>query len=220
MSQKKIKTYIVLALFSIFIWLSLEFFISFNWMQSHLTETYFFDVGKRHYSDHLESYLNFNAAKINTHVLLAIGMLVSGALQFSVKLRTRYPRIHRGIGYFYYLIGFANVSIGLYLSDKTLGGLTAQVSNYFTGTLWFVAAGISLNKILRKDFLSHEFWAFRSFVVVASTGLIRPVELVIDKAFPGYGTDILFGISSWASLTLALLIWVAVKEPAAQKVRV
>lgn len=203
---------LVLGLFLIFLYFVVEFFYSFNWNQKHLLESNFFDVGRRHYTDHLENYLNLNIKKINTHVVLAFIMLVSGALQFSSKIRIKAPRVHRTIGYTYYLFGFAAVGIGIYLSDKTRGGITAQISNYITGFLWLYASIFALTSIVRKQIKKHQFWSYRSFYVGASTGLIRPIEFIVDKGFPHQSSDLLFGLASWLSLVCALLLWASVTE--------
>ena len=202
---------LVFVLFSLFVYFALDFFISFNWNQSRLTETYPFDVGKRHYLDHVDSYLNLNVGKINTHVLLALAMLVFGILQFSNKLRTRFPQIHKFCGYSYYFFGLLAVGIGTYLSDKTLGGVTAQISNY-TAALWLLSSSLALRNIVRKNIPKHRFWSYRSYIVGASTGLIRPVEFIIDKLFPAQTTSVLFGVASFVSLVLALIAWIFVTD--------
>lgn len=205
-AKKKIMNGIIFAMFLMFLMLCLHFFVSFNWAQSFLLENYPFAAGQRHYADHLDSYLNKNVFKINSHVLLAIAMLILGILQFSTKLRARAPKIHRTVGYLYYIVGFTNVSLGLYLSDKTLGGFTAQISNYLTGFIWFFSSIAALRSALKRQFKQHELWAYRSFVIAMSTGLIRPVELALDTVFPGNSTAVLFGVSSWTSLVIGLLI--------------
>jgi hypothetical protein len=207
----KLKTFIVVAMFVSFFIFAFGFFLTFNWAQSFLTENYPFEVARRHYQEHLP-YMNENFGRMNLHVVLALIMLITGALQFSTKLRLRYPRVHRMIGYTYYGIGILNVSMAFYISGSTLGGVIAQISFYFTGFLWFLFSGISFKKILERKTKGHELWAYRSYIIAASTGFIRPLEFIVDILFPNNTMATLFGVTSWMSLILGLLLCLAISD--------
>lgn len=198
---------IILVFFLMFLGISLELLVGLNWIRDHLTDSYPFEAGRRFYKQRLESYLLPNAGKINLHVVLGIAMLVSGALQFSKRLRTRRPTLHRSIGYAYFSVGFLTASMGLYLSDKTMGGLQTQISNYITGALWMFAAGHALFSARKRAFVDHEHWVFRSYVIAASTALVRPMFVLIDAIIPGLGLDVLFQMASWVALVIGLMIW-------------
>lgn len=212
-----LKNLIVLGMGILFLILCFEFLISFNWFPNHLKDTNLFDVGRRHYSDQLAN-LQARTEKINAHVVLAVIMLVTGLFQFNDRLRAQKPRVHRAFGYIYFGVGLITVSIGIYMSNSTIGGITAQISNYFVGTLWMLSFFYSLRAILRKETLVHKMWTYRNYVIAASTGLIRPIEVIIDKVFPGNTTAVLFGAASFTSLVAALLIWIFVPIVPAKKI--
>lgn len=110
--------------------------------------------------------------------LLALG---AGALQFSTRLRTRLPRIHRMVGYAY----IAGVSVSAVLSlviTSLHNELPLRVTIFVQSSLWIAATGTAYYCIRHRRIDAHREWMMRSYAIT----LIFLVNRVVD-AVPALG---------------------------------
>jgi uncharacterized membrane protein YozB (DUF420 family) len=145
-----------------------------------------------------------------THVAGGVIALLIGPLQFFPILRKRYVRMHRNIGKMYLLCIVLSGVAATYLA--IVHNLFIKKEFVFgTGVLgmalaWFLTAGMALWAIKQRNFLQHQEWMVRSYVLTSNFILFRLMfyGLLGMEGFPFKGE--LGGVTAWASWSLPLLI--------------
>ena len=97
------------------------------------------------------------------HGLGGVTALTAGAFQFSSRLRSQRPAIHRAIGKVY--IGAVTLSapIAVYIGTGPAEPVTIRFEQYFQGGLWWLSAIVALACILNKQIAMHKAWMMRSY---------------------------------------------------------
>jgi uncharacterized membrane protein len=107
---------------------------------------------------------NSHATGIYTHVFGAMFALLLGPWQFSTRLRTSRPVLHRWIGRLYLGVGVLIGGIaGLYMAFHAFGGLVAQSGFGVLATLWLFTGTRAYLAIRSGDVASHRRWMVRNF---------------------------------------------------------
>jgi uncharacterized membrane protein len=133
------------------------------------------------------------------HLLAGSVALLWGPVQFSSRMRRRYPRVHRILGRFYVgavlIAAPLAISIPIYLrQDKFyIAGTIAHAGTWFVSTL--VAFLIARNRHIPQ----HRQWMIRSYALTFSFVIVR----VFSKFFPL--PDPVFGIVDVIVTLLVLL---------------
>ncbi|MGZ5280596.1 MAG: DUF2306 domain-containing protein [Pseudobdellovibrionaceae bacterium] len=189
-----------------FIYFTVEFFLSFNYFPDHLIRDYIFSVARRHYSVAIPGHLIQEKIFVNFHLLCGLLLVVLGLVQLNDRFRIRFRFWHRWLGVTYVALGFLAASMGLYLSQKALGGLITQVAFFIIAGLWYFTAYKAVSDVLNKNYPQHRRWMIRNYFLTLSTGFIRPFLFVVDLIIPGLRPETVFPIACWLSLILALLL--------------
>lgn len=145
-------------------------------------------------------------ASFYTHVFTSCFVLIAGFTQFSRWLLRRYPRVHRRMGWAYFLIvtmvsGPAAWVMALYAN----GGLPARTSFTFLATLWIgftLAAGYYA---IRKRFALHGAYMLRSYALTLSAITLRLYTLILDMTTLASPRDI-YITTAWLSWVPNLLV--------------
>lgn len=108
------------------------------------------------------------------HVYSSIFALIGGFTQFSNSLLSRYPRIHRAVGYAYVLIvviisGPASFVMAMYAN----GGLPARVSFMLLAGLWIACTFLAWYFAVRRKFVQHRAFMIRSYALTLSAITLR-----------------------------------------------
>jgi uncharacterized membrane protein len=133
------------------------------------------------------------------HLLAGSVALLSGPVQFSSRIRRRFPKMHRIVGRFYVgsvlLAAPLAMSIPIYLRQDMfyIAGTIAHAGTWFIATL--VAFLIARNRHIPQ----HRRWMIRSYALTFSFVIVR----VYSKFFPL--PDPVFGIAD-AIITLLVLL--------------
>ena len=98
------------------------------------------------------------------------------------------------------------VSLGLWLSQKAIGGLLTQSAFYIIAILWYLSAYLSVTYALNGELKLHRRWTLRNYFATLATGFMRPMLFIVDLAFPNQSPEVLFPISCWGCLVTALLL--------------
>ena len=129
---------------------------------------------------------------ISTHIFASALALLLGPFQFSMRLRSRWPTLHRWTGRVYLGVAVLVGGIaGLYMSYFAFGGVAAKLGFaclacawLFTGTRAYVAAR-------QRDFVSHRRWMIRNYGLTFAAVTLRlylpPVfllQLPFELAYP------------------------------------
>lgn len=150
-------------------------------LQDHVLEflvspAFAFGVGSVN-DGHLETYVATYAA-MWLHTVVGTLILVTGFLQFSTRLRTRHPVVHRTFGKVF-LIGALVVSATavVYLvktpAEKVFSGWA------FSEVLWLLAIGTIASAVLafvairRRDVVAHQQYVALTYALVCSAPLLR-----------------------------------------------
>ncbi len=191
---------------AVFIIFATEFFLGFNWDPDHLMNQNLFDVSRRHYRVVIPGHLLQEQIPVNFHVLTGITLVLLGLFQLNDRFRIKHRRLHRILGFIYMSIGFVAVSLGLWLSQKAIGGLLTQSAFYIIAILWYLSAYLSVTYALNGELKLHRRWTLRNYFATLATGFMRPMLFIVDLAFPNQSPEVLFPISCWGCLVTALLL--------------
>lgn len=140
------------------------------------------------------------------HVFSSVFVLLAGFTQFSTFIRKRFTSVHKKMGWIYititlFLSGPSGFIIGFYAN----GGWTSQIAFMILAVLWIVFTAISLYKVLKKDFVSHQIWMLRSFALALSAITLRAWKYILVFCFHPKPMDV-YQIVAWLGWTLNLLI--------------
>lgn len=136
------------------------------------------------------------------HAIFASVAMVMGAFQFSNRLRARYLRVHRIMGYVYIvavMIG-APVAIPLAARIDTPSIVAAAVVQAFG---WMLCTGIALYCIRKHNVREHRRWMIRGYpfaMVFTVTRLIVPIPAILRSGFVG------IEIVVWTTIALAAFL--------------
>jgi len=115
-----------------------------------------------------------NAALI-IHIVSAVLLIFSGAIQFVPAIRLHAPVFHRWNGRVYIFTAVSIAGAGLYLLTRR-GTATSPLQELATAVLAvlvLLSATMALRYALKRDFVTHRRWAWRLYLLVSSALFIR-----------------------------------------------
>lgn len=135
---------------------------------------------------------------VAAHLLLAVIVMLLGALQLIPQIRARLPAFHRWSGRVYLLAVVATSVAGLYMLfvHGTVGGVVLLIAQSLDAFLILVFAAVALRAAMRRDFKAHRRWALRLFMVVSAVWFFRVglmLWLVIHQAPVGFDPNTFTG---------------------------
>jgi hypothetical protein len=137
------------------------------------------------------------------HALFAAPALLLGPLQFSRRLRERWPAIHRGIGWTYAGAVLIAAPVALYIGVNYEKPLTSQ-EQWFQAGGWLLCTVLGFIAGYNRNIPLHRQWMARSygfcFIFIASR---------VPDAFPGWVNtqdDRQLSTMLWSMVVLALIV--------------
>ena len=136
------------------------------------------------------------------HAIFASLALVMGAFQFSNRLRSRYLRVHRVMGYIYVvsvMIG-APIAIPLAARVDTPSLVAASAVQAFG---WMFCTGVALYCIRSGNVQQHRRWMIRGYpfaMVFTVARLLIPLPPILRSGFVG------IEIVVWTTIALAAFL--------------
>ena len=102
-------------------------------------------------------------------------ILLLGGMQLIEGIRLNYPQVHRWIGRFYIFISLVAALGGLsFIAIRgTVGGTVMDVGFTGYGVLMFVAAIQTVRYAMKREFMSHQAWAWRLYALAIGSWLYR-----------------------------------------------
>jgi hypothetical protein len=109
------------------------------------------------------------------HLLLAVVIIVGGAIQFIPQIRKRAPSFHRWNGRTYILNAFTISIVGLYMHwvRGSVGDLPQHVAATLNAVLIMLFAFLALRYAIARKFSIHRRWTLRLFMVASGVWFFR-----------------------------------------------
>ncbi len=111
------------------------------------------------------------------HGIAGAVALILGLSQFSTRLRSRHPRLHRNMGRAYIIGVSISAPMAMYITTQH-NALHQRIAIFTTASLWLLATGIAFYAIRTKNYQQHRNWMIRSYAIT----LTFLVDRVIDVA--------------------------------------
>lgn len=111
---------------------------------------------------------------IYTHIFGAAFALALGPFQFSAKLRTRLPAVHRWCGRLYLGVGvlFGGLA-GLFAALHAFGGPAARLGFACLAVAWLFTGFRAYRAIRSGDVATHRRWMIRNFALTFGAVTLR-----------------------------------------------
>jgi uncharacterized membrane protein len=134
------------------------------------------------------------------HGFFGIVAMTVAAFQFSNRMRARYLRVHRMLGYVYVTSVFISAPFAVVVAMKIPKSFSLVTANCTQSFGWVVTTGIALYCVRHGNLVQHRRWMIRSypFAMVFTVG--RTVQVFVPASRLGpTGGEAVF----WLSLVLA-----------------
>ncbi len=145
------------------------------------------------------------------HAFFGILAIALGAFQFSNRLRARYLKIHRTLGYVYVVSVFIAAPLAVPMTFRFGPSLVAASSMQSFG--WMLTTGIALYCVRHGNIAQHRRWMIRSYpfaMVFTVSRMIIPLPPVFRLGVVGIETVVWTVIALAAILPNIFLDWRAI----------
>lgn len=140
------------------------------------------------------------------HVYSAIFVLLAGFTQFNPKILSKYPKIHRLLGYLYAgVVLILAAPSGIFIGCFANGGLMAKTSFVILGVLWFWFTFKAVQLIINRKIKVHKKMMYRSFALATSAITLRLWKVILVYLFHPAPMDV-YQIIAWLGWIPNLLI--------------
>jgi hypothetical protein len=121
------------------------------------------------------------------HLLAGSIAMLSGPIQFSSRIRRRFPKLHRILGRFY--VGSVLIAAPLAMSIPIYLG---QDKFYIGGTIahagtWFIATLVAFLIARNRNIPQHRQWMIRSYALTFSFIVVRVFSKFVPLPDPEFG---------------------------------
>lgn len=111
---------------------------------------------------------------VYVHVFAAAVALLFGPLQFSTRLRSARPQLHRWMGRAYLGLGVLVEGLsGLYLSVYAFGGIAARTGFATLAVCWLYTGLRAFLAVRRRAIAEHRKWLVRNFALTFGAVMLR-----------------------------------------------
>jgi tetratricopeptide (TPR) repeat protein len=140
---------------------------------------------------------------LRVHLLSAVVIILSGAVQLMPQIRNRAPRFHRWNGRIYMATAFSISLAGLYLMwvRGTVGGLGAHLAQSLDAVLIMLFALLAVRAAIARDFRTHRRWALRLYLVVSASLFLRAALPLLGL---GFDSNTFLAVLSFAQYAVPL----------------
>jgi uncharacterized membrane protein len=144
--------------------------------------------------------LRFEAypALARLHILPAGLALSVGAFQFSARIRTRYPTLHRYAGRIYIAAVLAGAVGGLLIAFRAHGGAVTGFGFATLAVLWAWSVWQAFRYARARDFLNHQRRMIRNYALTFAVVTLRVEPAILERGV-GLGFDHAYAIVAWLS---------------------
>jgi uncharacterized membrane protein len=139
------------------------------------------------------------------HVLGGGSALLLGGAQFSTRLRSRAPQLHRWSGRVYLTLVLLGGLGGAALALHAAGGISARFGFMLLALLWLTTGALAYRAIRAGDIGAHRRWMTRNFAMTFGAVTLR-LELPILIGGFGLSFDEAYPIVAWLAWVPNLIV--------------
>ncbi|MDT8067146.1 MAG: DUF2306 domain-containing protein [Terriglobia bacterium] len=89
--------------------------------------------------------------------------LLSAPIQFSSRIRNRYPVFHRTTGYVYFVSVLIAAPLGMYVARLLSSNPVSYTISWVHGGCWLLCTLIAIKLVRNRDITRHREWMMRSY---------------------------------------------------------
>ena len=135
---------------------------------------------------------------IYSHVFAAAVALLLGPLQFSRRLRTAHPALHRVSGRIYLVAGVCVGGLaGLYMAMFAYGGIVSSIGFALLALAWLYTGARAYAAARARQFRAHRAWMVRNFALAFAAVTLR-IELGLAFS-AGLPFESVYPLVAWVS---------------------
>ena len=113
---------------------------------------------------------------LGVHAFFGILAMAIAAFQFSNRLRARYLRVHRMLGYVYVTSVFISAPFATAVAMKLAASLSLVAANILQSFGWMVTTSIGLYCIRSGNIVQHRRWMIRSYPFAMVFTVVRAIQ--------------------------------------------
>ena len=161
-----------------------------------------------------------HALAIHTHIFASAVALLLGPLQFSTRLRARWPAWHRWSGRLYLGVGVGlGGAAGLYMSGHAFGGPVAQAGFATLALAWWGTGWMAWRAVRAGRIAEHRRWMIRNFALSFAAVTLRlylPPVFILGLSF-----EFWYAVIAWLCWVpnLAVAQWLTNRIPESMPAR-
>lgn len=114
-----------------------------------------------------------SAAGTLLHFLAGGVVIIVGAMQFNVGLRTKYLKVHRMLGRVYVVGCIGGGFAGLYLAFYSTGGIVSHWGFGMLAVCWITTTSMAYRHIRAGNVRIHQDWMIRSYALTLAAVTLR-----------------------------------------------
>lgn len=167
---------------------------------------------------HPDMRASFEAHRVGiyAHIFGSVFALVLGPFQFSARLRSSRPALHRWSGRLYLAVGvLIGGTAGLFMAFHAFGGPAARIGFGALALAWLYTGLRAYQAIRARDVVSHRRWMVRNFALTFAAVTLRlwlPASVASGVAF-----ELAYPVIAWLcwvpNLVLAELLFNRLRTP-------
>ncbi len=132
------------------------------------------------------------------HILFALVINLSGALQLVPQIRTRAPAFHHWNGRVFLFGAVTTGLAGLYMTwfRGTVGDISQHLGSTLDAALIFLCAALTLRYAVAREIAIHRRWALRLFMVTSASWFLRIflfLWLIVNRGPAGFDPNTFTG---------------------------
>ncbi|PYX87557.1 MAG: hypothetical protein DMG68_11410 [Acidobacteria bacterium] len=136
------------------------------------------------------------------HAFFGGTAMLLGAFQFSSRLRARYVKLHRTLGYIYVVSVFISAPFAIPVASR-IDSLSLVAASAVQSFGWVVTTAIALYCVRHGNVAQHRRWMIRSYpfaMVFTVARLIIPIPPILRLGFTGIEMVV------WTTIALAAFV--------------
>ncbi len=113
------------------------------------------------------------SAAFYTHILFGGLALLVGWPQFSLRLRTKRPGLHRNLGRIYIVAAVLSAVSGMYIGLFANGGIISSLGFVSLGIIWACTTAMAYIRIRQREVRQHQLWMVYSYAACCAAITLR-----------------------------------------------